>query len=116
MTPKQLKLDSGDRLSILWDDGHQGFSSLKTVRDHCPCASCQGETVLMKTYLPILQPELPGKYKLVGAESVGSYAIGMSWGDGHRTGIYTYERLRSFCECPECSAKQGKPVSGGNPA
>lgn len=105
MVPTQIKLSGTETLSIIWDDGHQSVISLKSLRDHCPCASCQGETVLMKTYLPVIQPEMPGKYKLVGAEPVGSYAIGLSWADGHRTGIYTYERLRSLCECPECLAK-----------
>ena len=112
MTPTQIKLSNAESLSILWDDGHKGLTSLRTLRDNCPCAGCLGETVLMKTYLPILQPEQPGKYKLVGADTVGSYAIGMSWGDGHRTGIYTFERLRSICECAECLAKKGKnPIS-----
>jgi len=107
MTPTQIKLSNAESLSILWDDGHKGLISLRTLRDQCPCAGCQGETVLMKTYLPILQPEQPGKYKLVGADTVGSYAIGISWGDGHRTGIYTFERLRSICECAECLTKKG---------
>lgn len=107
MVPTQVKLTNAESLSVLWDDGHQSLISLKSLRDHCPCASCQGETVLMKTYLPVIQPELPGKYKLVGAEPVGSYAISISWADGHRTGIYTYEHLRSLCECSECLAKKG---------
>jgi len=107
MTPIQIKLANPGTLSIGWDDGHQSTISLKTLRESCPCAGCQGETVLLKSYLPVIQPEQPGKYKLVGAEPVGSYAISMFWGDGHRTGIYTYERLRSLCECHECLAKRG---------
>lgn len=106
MTPTQIKLTNTETLSISWDDGHQSVIALKSLRDNCPCASCQGETVLLKTYLPVLQPEMPGKYMLVGAEPVGSYAIGMAWADGHRTGMYTYERLRLLCECPECRAKK----------
>ncbi len=102
MFPKQIKQNKPDELFILWDDGHESVISLKTLRDNCPCASCKGETILMHTYVPPLQPELPGKYQLVGAEQVGSYALGMTWGDGHRTGIYTWEKLRSLCECAEC--------------
>jgi DUF971 family protein len=105
MTPTTIKRTDSTTLAITWDDGHQSVIALTSLRDNCPCAACQGETVLMKTYLPILQPESPGKYTLVGAEPVGSYAIGMSWDDGHRTGIYTYERLRSLCECAECLNK-----------
>ncbi|MBM4161613.1 MAG: DUF971 domain-containing protein [Ignavibacteria bacterium] len=107
MVPTQIKLVSDEnskieQLSLSWDDGHRGVISLRTLRDNCPCASCQGETVLLRTYAPVPQPELPGKYKLTGAEPVGSYALGLSWADGHRTGIYTWESLRSLCECEAC--------------
>jgi DUF971 family protein len=102
MTPRKIKLEAQDELLIEWDDGHESVIPLKSLRDRCPCAGCQGETVLLKSYLPVLQPEQPGKYKLVGVEQVGSYAVGVRWADGHRTGIYTYERLRSLCECNVC--------------
>lgn len=109
MVPKQIKLATTETLSISWDDNHQSVISLKTLRDNCPCAGCQGETVLLKTFLPVIQPEMPGKYSLTGAEPVGSYAIAMHWGDGHRTGIHTYQRLRDLCECAECLTKKGAP-------
>ncbi len=66
---------------------------LRILRDNCPCASCQGETVLLKTFKPAPSPELPGKYVLKGAQQVGSYALQVFWGDGHQTGIYTWETL-----------------------
>ncbi|HWP82552.1 MAG TPA: DUF971 domain-containing protein [Bacteroidota bacterium] len=89
-------------LTVAWDDHHQSVISLRTLRDNCPCAGCQGETILFKTYKPAPQPELPGKYQLTGAEQVGAYALKLVWGDGHQTGIYTWERLRSLCECASC--------------
>ena len=80
MIPTQIKLtvDKGTETDILllaWDDGHSGASSLRALRASCPCAGCQGETVLLKTYAPMETPEMPGKYKLVGANQVGSYAL-----------------------------------------
>ena len=30
-------------------------------------------------------------------EPVGNYAIGFRWSDGHVTGIYTFDYLRSLC-------------------
>lgn len=44
------------------------------------------------------QPELPGKYILKGAQQVGSYALQVFWGDGHQTGIYTWEKLHSLSQ------------------
>ena len=93
-------------LSILWDDEHASIISLHTLRDRCPCAGCQGETVLLKTYIPEPQPQLPGRYNIIGIHQVGHYAIQISWGDRHSTGIYTWEYLRNLCECPECLLKK----------
>jgi DUF971 family protein len=117
MLPTQIRLvaDSNtktDQLSVTWDDGHAGLVSLQTLRDECPCAACRGETVLLKTYTPSPQVELPGRYKLISAQQVGSYALSVRWGDGHATGIYTWEHLRSLCECETCRARKGRPAGG----
>lgn len=106
MFPKQITSRPNNQLAIQWSDGHASVVSLKTLRDACPCAGCQGETVLLKTYVPAAQPELPGKYVLKGAEQVGSYALQIAWGDGHATGLYTWEKLRSLCECDQCRARE----------
>ena len=104
-TPTQIKKTHDGDLSILWSDGHDGFVSLRNLRDHCPCAGCQGETVLLKSYKPVPLPDMPGKYELKGIQQVGSYALQVSWGDGHSTGLYTWEKLRSLCECEKCKGR-----------
>lgn len=96
MIPTQITLSKPDELTLKWNDGTSTSIQLKVLRDNCPCASCQGETVLLKTYKPAEQPELPGKYVLKNAQQVGSYALQVVWGDGHQTGIYTWEKLRSL--------------------
>jgi DUF971 family protein len=94
---KIRKTESGD-LALTWDDGKEAVVPLKLLRDHCPCAGCQGETVLLHTYTPVVQPELPGKYELKGIEAVGRYALKLAWGDGHDSGIYPWAILRSLCD------------------
>jgi DUF971 family protein len=37
---------------------------------------------------------------------VGQYAVAPTWGDGHHTGFYTFQRLREECPCPEDTAKR----------
>jgi len=106
MIPTKIQLQDA-ALNVVWQGGHAGMITLRTLRDECPCAGCQGETVLLRTYQPPQQPELPGKYELKGAEQVGSYALQLTWGDGHATGLYTWEKLRSLCECPECRPDAG---------
>jgi DUF971 family protein len=102
MIAAQIKLSSPDELFIKWNDGHESIISLRTLRDNCPCAGCRGETVLLKTYKPEPKQNLPGRYMLTGIQQVGHYAIQISWGDKHTTGIYTWEILRSLCECHIC--------------
>ncbi|MBM4168283.1 MAG: DUF971 domain-containing protein [Ignavibacteria bacterium] len=102
MIPRKVHLSPHGQLLIEWSDGHESSISLRTLREMCPCASCQGETVLLHHFPPTPQPDLPGKYSLRGAEQVGSYALQLTWGDGHSTGLYSWEYLKSLCECDQC--------------
>ncbi len=85
---------------------------MRALRDACPCAGCKGETILGKHYGPSpVDYEAPGRYDLLAAEPVGSYAIRFSWGDGHSDGIYSWNILRSLCACEECTG-QAKGTKG----
>ena len=39
-------------------------------------------------------------------EEVGSYAIRVYWNNGHSSGIYSFDRLRKICPCPECAKER----------
>ena len=80
---------------ITWDDGHAGEYAEDYLRGYCPCALCQGHGA-QRRFIPV--PDA----KLQGIEPVGNYAIEFRWQDGHTTGIYSYEYLRSLCPCPAC--------------
>lgn len=97
-------LFTGTELAITWEDGHQSFYSLEQLRRSCPCARCQGESVLFKQ-----APAQPGEYRSASFEAddwtpVGNYAMQIIWGDGHQTGIYRWDRLRASCSCSECAS------------
>ena len=101
--PTKIKLDAGnDTLSILWADGHASVYSYRSLRDHCPCATCTegGEAHDQPAgLLPMLgvKPLKPER-----AELVGRYALQIYWNDGHSTGIYSFDYLRNLCSCPQC--------------
>jgi len=40
------------------------------------------------------RPLPPGAFVLTRLEAVGSYGLQPVWGDGHATGIYTFEYLK----------------------
>ena len=109
--------DAGTLL-IEWVDGHVTVYDAVTLRWMCPCAYCRGEAGLpgWLDSNPTLTAE---QTRLVSIEAVGSYAVAPSWGDGHHTGFYTYELLRTHCPCPACAAARGAaghPDPAGGPA
>lgn len=99
----QVRQATSSQLLIIWNDGHESPISLVSLRDSCPCAGCRGETVLFHTFVPPPpQVDTPGRYELRKAEPVGNYGIKFTWGDSHNMGMYTWEHLRSLCECDIC--------------
>ncbi len=106
MSPKQIKIKDKSRLYIKWNDDSESEIGLKYLRDECPCASCKGETVLMKTYRPAKKAEHPDMYKVADIKPVGGYAIQISWKDGHNTGIYTWANLKQLAEDEESGRSQ----------
>ena len=98
VTPKKIQKTSSGDLFVEWSDGTSGTITLQSLRDECPCAGCQGETVLLKTFKPEPAPDMPGKYELKDIRQVGSYALQIAWGDGHSTGLYTWKKLLSLCQ------------------
>ena len=103
MQPILIKKTSPKELTVTWDDGHVSTYTLECLRDICPCAGCKGETVLLREYqAPQADRTSPGRYELKGDEQVGAYAAQLIWGDGHETGIYSWEYLRENCQCGEC--------------
>ena len=97
MHAKQLKILDKEKLFVKWDDGKESTITLKYLRDECPCANCKGETILLKSYRPQLpQTQAPDMYKIKKIELVGSYAVQITWKDGHNTGIYSWEYLKKL--------------------
>jgi len=99
--PLRIQQTSALELSVLWDDQHAGRTTLQRLRTSCPCAFCkiEREEGEGKALLPILKP---GEFQAAAIVPVGQYEIRVEWGDGHATGIYTFELLRSLCECADC--------------
>jgi DUF971 family protein len=96
MRPLSIKQTENDTVTFTWDDGLVTPFLIQLLRDECPCAECKGEQVLMHQILPVVQPKRPGHYDLKSIVPVGSYAVQIVWGDGHGTGLYSWEYLRNL--------------------
>ena len=92
-----------DGLQIEWEqNGHSGFFPARALRLACPCAGCVEEM----TGHPLLDPAtVPADIRPVALSLVGGYGLKVHWSDGHATGIYTFNHLRSVCPCPQCRGR-----------
>ncbi|MBL8007493.1 MAG: DUF971 domain-containing protein [Ignavibacteria bacterium] len=95
--PKKIKRTDNNSLQIIWNDESVSQITLQNLRDKCPCVSCQGETVLFSSYIPIKSPfKAAGFYEIEKIEPVGNYAVQITWKDKHNTGIYSWDYLREL--------------------
>ena len=84
----------GEELAIKWEDGSESFIALEKLRKCCPCAGCKGEMDIMgNVYKNPAQPLSARAFQLVRLDQVGGYAVQPVWGDGHSTGLYSFDYL-----------------------
>jgi DUF971 family protein len=94
MRPEDMQQIGGE-LAIRWDDGSESFISLEQLRRACPCAGCRGETDILGNIYKGPEQKLDAPaFVLKRIVSVGGYAIQPAWGDGHATGIYSFDYLK----------------------
>jgi len=122
-TPTAIAIEpSGGALRVTWRDGHETLLALLDLRRACPCATCGDEAkkrgdvggasapLAGATPPPATKPSAlrmargPALSDLALSRfaGVGRYAIQLFWADGHDTGIYSFELLRSLCRCEAC--------------
>ena len=109
----KVHVKSGAGVDIIWADGHASHYEFAYLRDECPCATCNDERGKKEAFaaaapggastsfapLPMFKP----KPRAQAASVVGNYAISITFSDGHSTGIYSYDHLRTICPCSECA-------------
>ena len=98
LTPTGVKADRGTRtLNVSWADGHTSVLPFDRLRAVCPCVVCKGGHARMGTPPnPCTVRDSPTtNLQLVNIQAMGTYAIQLSWSDGHNTGIYIWETLRT---------------------
>lgn len=112
--PLHIAVTKSRGVAIDWADGHKSEFSNEYLRDECPCASCTGahgtepqrSKYTEEANAPAANPfqMFKPRLRMDSIEEVGSYAIRIYWNDGHNSGIYSFDYLRSICPCPQCRA------------
>jgi DUF971 family protein len=101
-------------VDITWADNHTSHYEFVYLREECPCATCNEKrdqeqqhrhssakaAPISSSALPMFKP----KIRAQSASQVGNYAVQINFNDGHNTGIFSYDHLRSICPCAECAA------------
>ncbi len=108
----KIHVSTGAGVDITWADGHNSHYEFAFLRDECPCATCNDERARKEDFavararassvgscLPMFKPKPTART----ANAVGNYAINIAFSDGHSTGIYSYDHLRSICPCSDCA-------------
>ena len=104
----KIHVSSGAGIDITWSDGHASHYDFASLREQCPCAMCnderrekqaQEQSALSSAALPMYKPKITAK----AAHAVGNYALQIDFNDGHATGIYSFDFLRTICPCDACA-------------
>jgi DUF971 family protein len=118
----KVHVSSGTGIDIVWSDSHSSHFDFAYLREECPCAMCNDERAkkaqgqekderlkkesaqhsapaLSSSLLPMFKP----KIKAQAAHAVGNYALQIDFNDGHTTGIYSFDYLRTICPCQQCA-------------
>ncbi len=97
--PTHLHLDRHDGLTVEWSDGHKSVYPVAHLRRWSPSAEAKAlRQALHENPLAVLPTSsaTEGPLEATGIERVGTYAVRITFSDGHHTGLYSWDWLRSI--------------------
>ena len=97
---RDITVDRAHGVTVVFGDGVRADYDLLELRLNCPCAECRG--LRDRDEAPWPQPASPLPLAITDASLHGAWGLGIEWNDGHATGIYPWEALRTW-------ADEGKP-------
>lgn len=110
--PQEIRKDGESGILIKWPNLPKVRLESRSLRGNCPSASSKekrksnsgSERSVGRASLKVIKNTIDEELRLVRIDPVGNYAIRIVWGDGHNTGIYSFEFLK------ELSDKFGKEL------
>ena len=80
-------------IELHWSDGRVERVPNRVLRLACSCALCVDEM----SRAPVLDPAtVPADIHAVELWTIGNYALGVSWSDGHATGYFPFQTIRDL--------------------
>ena len=90
----------GHEVAIAWDDGAETYHTFERLRAASPSASNIGERDVFGNQYGGGGPKAFPGVQVLGWERVGNYALRFDFSDGHRTGLYSFDYLRTLAAAP----------------
>lgn len=101
--PDRIDVEGGTRVVLTWEDQAQTAVTARTLRAGCPCADCRSEAGAARLAAILAGPV---EIRIETAHLVGAYAVNFEFApDSHRTGIFTFDRLRELGSTEPSSAR-----------
>ncbi len=94
MKPDTIQyISKTNSLEITWDSGTEQSFPTHILRGFCPCAGCQGHGAGLAKFI---KTQRESGLRIDNVTPVGNYGMCVIWGDGHDTGIYSFQTLLRF--------------------
>lgn len=89
--PARLYRTGSGMIGIEWSDGKSRVYAARDLRERCPCAGCASER-----RADAESPATDASLEVTEMSPVGNYAYKVVFSDGHSTGIFPLDLLRSL--------------------
>ncbi|MGN6546867.1 MAG: DUF971 domain-containing protein [Aureliella sp.] len=104
VVPESIERSRENGLKIRWSDRAERLYTAVELRDGCPCATCREKKRAKESEaqsgkprsLPVLTAAELQPLSILRMVPLGNYAYNIAFSDGHDSGIYTFELLRSL--------------------
>ncbi len=101
VVPVRLQKTDRRELLIEWSDGMEQRIPFRQLRDACQCATCRekakgDDASQPRGVLPVLSAAEAQPLDIVAMQPAGNYGYSIQFSDGHGTGIFSLELLRSL--------------------
>jgi len=88
--PTNVEVDRTEAVRLTWADGRVSSYGLDDLRRACPCATCRDLRAAGG------DPGAGRDARVADAHLVGNWGLGITWDDGHSTGIYPWEQFAEW--------------------
>ena len=93
--PERIEI-IGNTLALHWQDRSEDFWEAPFLRKHSPSAENIGEKDIFGNHYGNQGKREYPRTELTAFQRVGNYAIRLVFKDGHQSGLYSWEYLRSL--------------------